>query len=184
MTAAVSDEELFGTPEEDVADLLADLPAPLRGPAVFRVDSEGAAVWVVDKLLSYEERQARLNEQYLAMTDALKRDRERFERRFLGELQAWFEDQPKKGKSLRLLTGTLAVRTVRGGPRVVDEAAVFEWAEVDLPDAIKTQTVRKLDKDAVREHVRETGEVVPGVELVPDRESFSVKGPKAPKEDA
>lgn len=166
---------------DDLADLLAELGE--RAPR-FAVVDEGSAGWVVDKLLSYDERIARITEQFLAMTAGLKADKARFERRFLPELEAYYDRVPKKGKSLKLLTGTLSKRSVTGAPKIVDEKAVLEWAETDLPKAlVPVPATVKLDGDAVRKHCKATGEVVPGVEWTPDREVFDVKGPKPVKKD-
>lgn len=167
--------------EDDMSDLLVGAPAYVRDR--FTVADESSANWVVNKMLGYDEQIERITEQYLAMIGDIKKDRERFERRFKPELEAWFDEQPKKGKSLKLLAGTLQKRTVVGGPSIVDEKLVLEWAEVDLPDAIKSITVTKLDKDLVRKHMKATGEIPTGAEWRPDRETFNVTGLKAKKED-
>lgn len=182
---AVSDADLWGEAppaEEDVSDLMVDLPAGLRERAVFVVDNEGAAAWVVDKLLSYDERAARLKEQFLGMMKAIEGDKARFERRFMAELEAWYDEQPKRGKTLALLTGTLAKRTVPAAPEVQDEEAAVEWAQEHLPGAVKVVTTAKLDGKLLRDYVKSTGEVVPGVAWREERESFKVSGLRPAKE--
>lgn len=196
----LSDDDLFATPkltdeqaraalakaEEDRAQA-AIQDEMQRATGYFVVHNEATAAWVVDKLLSFDERQKRLDEQYLAMTAALKKDKARFEGRFLGELRAWFDAQDKKGKkSLALLTGTLAVRSVPASAKVVDEGQAVEWARDNLPAAVTTFTpppVTKLDKDAVRKAAlalvqKGDGEAVPGIEITEAHDSFTIKGPK------
>lgn len=178
----LTDEELFGAvaaePEDDLADLLPGL-APR-----FTVDSEDAAAWVVDLFNTCDERTARLKAQYQDMLAALTKEKARLERRFLPELEAWFRAQDKRGKkSIKLLTGTLAMRTVPGKPAalgVTDPAQALAWCREQFPGAVIA--VPTLEPATLLDHIRETGEAVPGVELLPGRpdyESFTVKGPKA-----
>ena len=124
----ISDDDLFGepaapdpaapapvTPElppPDLRDLLAELGG--RGEA-FTVHDEGSAAWVVNKVLGFDEQLERITAQYLALCNGIKADKERFTRWFVPQLEAWFDQQPKRGRSLRLLTGTLQRRTVVGG---------------------------------------------------------------------
>ena len=179
--ATMTDDELFGTAPTPEVDDLADI-LPGLAPR-FRVDSADAATWVVDLFNTNDEKQARLRAQYEAMMAALKNERERLQGRFILELEAWFDAQDKgKAKSLKLLTGTLAKRTVPGKPAalaVVDPAAALGWAATQYPGAVRQ--VPTLDPATLVAYVRETGEAVPGVELLPGRpeyESFSVKGAK------
>lgn len=179
--------EAAAAPGAEVPDELMDILVAELGERAqrFAVVDEGSAAWVVDKLLSYDERLARLKEQFLAMVRALEADKARFERRFLPELEAWFDGQAKRGKSLSLLTGTLSKRTVPAAPTVADEAEALAWAQEHLPAALKTVPATvKLDGAALRAHVKETGEVVPGVEWREARETFAVSGLKALKEGA
>jgi hypothetical protein len=85
-----------------------------------------------------------------------------------------------------LLTGTVAFRKVPGrlsitqtedaqtGARQIGLADAFEVREVFLP---------AVYREAAQAHLDETGELLPGVELVPERDSMSVgvAKPKAGK---
>lgn len=182
----LTDDQLFGAapteaePQDDLADLLVDLGE--RAPR-FAVVDESTAAWATDKIATYDERIARVKAQYKEMLAGLERDKGRFERRFLPELEAWFRaNPPKKGKSIKLLTGTLAMRTVPGKAAalgVTDPAAALAWCQEQFPGAVVA--VPTLEPATLLDHVRETGEAVPGVEILPGREeyeSFSVKGAK------
>lgn len=76
-------------PEDTLEDLLVELPAAER--EAFAVRDEQSAEWVLDKLLSMDERIARYTRQTTAKLGAMKKDRERFAGRFLPQLQAYAE---------------------------------------------------------------------------------------------
>ena len=69
---------------------------------------------------------------------------------------------------------------------VDDEDAAIEWALANAPGLVGEVTRRVLDKDGFKSKAlaarSETGEVIPGVEFIPERESFSVKPAKGAKE--
>jgi len=97
-----------------------------------------------------------------------------------GPLQRYYEAHPpRRGKTLHLPTGSLAMRTRRGGPRKVDEAAVKSWAAAEAPDFLAEELVIRLRWADLKKAV-EAGEVEvpPGVELLEDSEAFEVKALK------
>lgn len=92
----------------------------------------------------------------------------------LPALAAWATaNPPTKGKMIRLPVGQMGWRKVPGGPRVVDEVRVLDWARAALPAAVRV--VESLDRTTIREYVTTTGELPPGVELQPDEERFGVR---------
>jgi phage host-nuclease inhibitor protein Gam len=114
-------------------------------------------------------------------------DRERFLARFEHELQLWAgANLPRRGKTIQLLTGALSFRTIKGGPRIRDAAAVLTWAEEHAPEAIveTVTTTRKPSAEAIAALYRETGEIPPGVEVAEEREQLYIKAPtRRGKED-
>jgi hypothetical protein len=149
-------------------------------PEGFRLDSEEAAEWVVDKLLTYEERLARLDRQYKRTRAALVREKESFSARFLVPLQVWAGHQLGRGsRTVHLLAGSLSFRRVKGGPKVLDADAVLRWADEALPEAVVEQVTRRIDAQALREYVLREGEIPPGVSLIEDHDAFYVRAPKA-----
>lgn len=52
--------------------------------------------------------------------------------------------------------------------QVVDENAV-------PPEFVAVETVKKIDKKAILQHAKDTGEVVSGVEIVTDKQRLSIK---------
>lgn len=146
------------------------------GPEPFRIDSEERAAWVVDRMLTVDEKIKRLDRQHERARAALVREREALDGLFLVPLQQWVEvNMPRKGRTIHLLTGSISFRRVKGGPRVVDSAACLAWATEALPDAVVTHVTRKVDAQAIKEHVRETGEIPPGVQIAEDAERLYVR---------
>jgi phage host-nuclease inhibitor protein Gam len=161
----------------DMFDLDNQAPDEVATPEVFRVVNEEHAAWVVNRILTVEEKIARLEAQYKKASAALAREKEALEARFMAPLEAWAEaNLPRKGRTIHLLTGSLSFRAVKGGPRVADSAATLAWASEALPDAVITQTTRKVDAAAVKAYVMDTGEIPPGVEIIEDAQRFYVRG--------
>jgi hypothetical protein len=145
-------------------------------PGGFHVDSEAAADWVIDRMLSLDEQAARLDAQYKARKAAIVRDRESLDRRFSSELRAWAaENMPAKSKTLHLLSGSVSFRAVRGGPRIADSREVEAWARENLPEAVIEKIDYKIDAQMIKRHVEAWGEIPPGVEILDDREEMYVK---------
>lgn len=145
----------------------------------FRITDENRANWVVDKMLSYDERLDRLDRQYKQMRGRLEGERDGFRSRWLVPLRTWAEaNQPKRGKTLHLMTGSLSFRRVRGGARIVDKAAVLEWARESMPSAIVSVITERVDAEFIDGHFRQTGEIPAGVEVQEERDEFYVRAPK------
>ena len=114
------------------------------------------------------------------MLAALDADAQRLTRLYDGELQEYVRQelarQGNRRKSLHFLQGTTAFRTVPASVKVSDERAALAYARVSLPDAVRS--VETLDTAKYREAAETAlsfGEVLPGVETTPQRESFTVK---------
>lgn len=151
----------------------------------FRIDSEERAAWVVDKLLSYDERLERLDAQYKRTRARLVADREAFEARFLVPLQQWAGHHlPRRGRTVHLLTGSLSWRTVPATAKVVEAERALAWAEEALPGAVVVTTTKRLDPQALRAYIEAEGEIPPGVGLVEEHDRFYVRAPRKEAADA
>lgn len=171
-------------PPDDDSDETPDPGGPLDDePQAFRIDSEERAAWLVGKLLACEEERARIRTQADVMLRAVERRRAGLEARFGAELRAWAEAQltGKRTRTLHLLTGSVALRTVPGGPRVVDKARALAWAREHLAVAIDTRLTETLRADVLRQYVAKTGEVPDGVDLAPPYDALNVKAARPPK---
>lgn len=158
-----------GSEEDGVTTDQTDTEAP-----AFTVHDEASAAWAADRVLSARERVARIKAACQAMIAEAEREATEAAAFFLPMLEAWARaNPPRRGKAIHLTTGSLAFRTVPGGPRVVDEAAALEWARAEYTDAVRV--VESLDRNAIKAYVAEAGELPPGVEVVEAREAFDVK---------
>lgn len=75
-----------------------------------------------------------------------------------------------KTRSIKLAYGTLKLRKNPARLDVIDESVAVEWARDNAPDAVKLT----LSRTVAKRWITETGEVIPGCELVPGDEVFSV----------
>lgn len=152
-----------------------DAPAPVDDR--FRIDSESKMNWFVGKLNGYDEADARIDAQYAAMKRDIANRRDGLKRRFMAEAEGWADaNRPSKGKSIKLLAGTVGWRENKGGPRIVDKAALMDWANENAPGLLVTESITKPDTSAVYAHFATTGEIPPGVEYVEPGDRFYVKG--------
>jgi len=160
-------EHLGGEPEVVIAD------------DWFRVDSEDRASWVVNRMLGYDEQLTRLDRQYELMRERLVNERDGFRSRWLVPLRLWAEaNQPKKGKTIHLLSGSLSFRRVKRGAKVVDPKAALRWAEEHLPEAVLVTMHKKPDAEYLASYFESTGEIPDGVTILGDHEEFYVRAPK------
>lgn len=144
--------------------------------APFTIDSEEKAAWAVNKILSFDEQIERVKEQSKLLVESLEKEKASFEARFLLELEEWARaNMPRKGKTVKLITGQLQFRRKPGGPRITDAAAFTDWARRHAQDLLTVETVYKPNRPAVWAHVTETGELFPGVEVLPEEELMYVK---------
>lgn len=152
---------------------LFDVLAPYE--TAFAIDSEERANWYLSKLANIETERARVKAQAAVILAALDRREQSLKGRFDAQLADWARERlaGAKTKTLRLLQGTIAFRTVAGSLRLIDKEAAFVHARTELPECIITR--EELDAAAYRKRAQETGEVLPGIETVPGRESMSLK---------
>lgn len=142
----------------------------------FAIRDESSAAWAVNKVRSFDEQIARIREQSATMIESIEKERARFSDFVTPHLEVYFESNaPKKGRSIKLVSGTIGYRKVAGGPRIKDAAACVEWARQYHPDAIATVVNESVPAAFVKAHVERTGEVPDGVDLVEDRDCFYIK---------
>lgn len=168
----------------------ADLTAAIEGTGEatereeFHITDAGRADWLLGKLAGIEAERALVKAQAAAMIAQLDADEKGLRDRFEAELREWgVQELARRGrgrKSLPLLHGTLSYRRVPACLRVADEGAALNEATA--------RGLIKVDVSGYRaaalEAKKATGELLPGVELVPEYEKFSVRFGKdsAPEE--
>ena len=168
------------TDAEEFADF------PLLAPR-FAICDEKTAGWFLDKLAAMEEREARVKAQSATILQSLAADRERLTARFETELQEYVTHEINlryqgKKRSLPLLQGTVSLRTVPSSVRIADKGAALAYAVESATDLVRTETVTMttLDTAGYRKLFESTGDAdMPGIEIVPARESMTIKFPGA-----
>jgi phage host-nuclease inhibitor protein Gam len=153
------------------------------------ITDEGGANWLLKKLAALDAERALVKAQAAEIVRSLDAEEARLRARHESDLRAWMEGElaaKGKGKTLRLLYGTLAVRTVPASLRVCGTADAIEYARSQGWGCV--EIVESLDADAYKQEaaaeLAQTGQCLPGVEVVPERESFSIRFPKAGKGEA
>lgn len=148
----------------------------------FRITDQSSAEWALFKIHERRQRRILIEAQAAAMIAEARKAEEAAEARFLPELEAWAKEQidsgAVKGKTVKTFAGALSLRTVPGR-FAVDKARSEELALLHCPDAIEVIETRRVDSkaliEALKAHLEATGEIVEGFEIVPARESLSVK---------
>lgn len=152
---------------------------PERKTETFRINSEDAANWYLRKLANIESEKQRIQSQAAAIVAQLDSDRAGLERMHEADLQEFVKNLLAGGKrkSLTLLQGTCGFRTVPGGLRVSDANAAETYAKKrEWICEIVTLRFDAADYRKIAEReLQETGEVLPGCDVVPERESFSIR---------
>jgi len=152
-----------------------EIVSHLRADADWQPTSETDVEWILGLFLEEETAiyaREKQKQTILANLTAIQQSHERrldwLRRRFAGALEQFARDQldGQKKRSLRFAAGALRFRKTQPKRIVHDEKAAIAWAREHLPTAI-----------AVSERllVSDLPDVVPGVELVPASERFSIE---------
>ena len=152
----------------------------------FHITTEEAANWYLRKQANIEAEKQRVKAQAEAIVSRLNSDAESLRHLYEAELQEFVRtklaESGNRRKSVHFLQGTAQFRTVPTGVRITDPVAALDYAKAHLPDAVRvTET---LDGQAYRAAIDATGELLPGVLVEPERESFTLSfgKPKTPTE--
>lgn len=152
-------------------------------PAVFSIDSDDKAEWYLRKLASFEAEEARIEAQAATMLGLLKTRREGFAARFGPEFEVFAREKVAArgdGKKYHdFFQGRVSFRAVAASVRISSPEDALTTARLVCPQAI--QTIEKLDQTLFRAKAKQvledSGELLPGVEMVPGREAMSIKFP-------
>ena len=152
------------------------------GGGEFRITDQRAAAWALRKIRQAKQRADEASATALAEIQVIKDWWDRVNadsagtiQRMEGYLHDYMMQQQAadpKLKSLKLPGGVLKTTTRTRWDYDID--IVMDWARENLPEAITVKTVESLARDTVKQHIKDTGEAVPGV--MPTVEiSFAVK---------
>jgi phage host-nuclease inhibitor protein Gam len=160
------EDDFFGAPQTDG----------------FTIDSREKAEWALNKIAQKDARIAeseRIAEQLIArirarVADITRSDRESRER-LVQMLHPWGAVEiaiakAGKARSVKLIGGTIGFRQSPARLEVTDEAAAIAALPAEC-----VRVKKEVDKTAVKELIEKSGEVPPGVALVPGEVTFYVK---------
>ncbi len=177
----------FDAVQRDLSGLDFPTQAEVEGAAPaaavkFTIDSESAANWLLGKLASIDAEAARIKAQAEARANELRTDREWLLSRFGSELEAFArqEAERRRRKTITLQQGNLVFRTAPRKLVIADGEAAFVHARTAFSHCIIEQTTVRLDTAAYIAEAERTGELLPGMDATPERETFKidVAGPK------
>jgi len=162
---------------EPILESLPTLPACAEP---FTINDEKSANWYLRKLANIDAEQQRVQTQALQIVAQLQNDADGLKHLYASQLEAYcrarLQETGNRRKSITLLQGTCAFRTVPAGFRLTDTNAALRFAK-ECGGMLKT--VESLDAEAYRaaaDHALEAyGELYPGMENVPERVAFTVR---------
>ena len=141
----------------------------------FHIDDEAAANWYARKLANIEAERARVKAQAAKIVAQLDGDEKSLNDRFEAEAREWaraeLANRGNRRRSLTLLQGTFAFRTVPATLRVDDTAAALNTAASLGAVKVDVETYRRHALDTLKQ----TGEVLPGCVREGEREHFGVR---------
>lgn len=135
----------------------------------FRIEDKSQAAWALRKMSKIR---AEMDENIMTAQAEIERivgwrdgENEKLQR------SVAFEDDPKL-KTMKLPHGSLKMRKQQPEFQY-DETQLLPWAKENLPEAVVVK--ESVAKTPVKKHIQETGEMVPGVQMVERPEKFSVE---------
>ena len=141
----------------------------------FHITDEASANWLLRKLANLEAERARVKAQAARIVAQLDADEKHLRDLYEAEAREWARQELGKRagrrRSLPLLQGTLAFRTVPPSLRVEDVAAALSTA-AEL-GAVRVDVAAY--RDAAITALQERGEILPGCVRDGEREHFAIR---------
>jgi hypothetical protein len=148
----------------------------------FRIETKDQAAWALRKMSRIQAEIEENNRVAQAEIDLIvswrDEENEKLERSisfFESLLHEFFHSQREsdpKLKTVKLPHGSLKMRAQQPEFQY-DETQLLPWAKENLPDAVVVKV--SVSKTPVKKHIKETGEMVPGVTITERPEKFSVE---------
>jgi hypothetical protein len=149
----------------------------------FTLQTREHCEWYLKKLAQMDQEEAIVAAQAEKMLRRIRANRERFTGRYKSQFDSFVRGevaQDKSGaRSVVFFHGTAQLRTVAARLVVKSEADAITTAALVCPEAIsEVPASQKLDKSKLlayaREHFKQTGEVLPGLDRTEPGESLTV----------
>ena len=164
-----------------VDELAGTMPAPKDA---FAVEGLSSAIWAIRRLRQIRAQEAAIREEAAAemaritawverATKPLIEDAQYFEGLLTAYHAQQFAEDPHR-KSIPLPGATLKSRALPDKVEVVDEATALEAAKAAGYHSL-IRVREEIAKTELVKHLRETGEVLPGVTVTPQPRRFSVE---------
>lgn len=143
----------------------------------FVLDTEDKVEWALRKLGSWDAEHARVKAHSESILKRIATERESFLNRFQADIEAFAKAKVEGGKrrSYETVYGTLAFRKVPPTLSVVDKDAALAWAKEHDPTSVMETLNVKSYSERAKLDLQQNGEILPGMELKPERESFSIR---------
>jgi hypothetical protein len=142
----------------------------------FSVRDESSANWLIRKIAECRAYRERVEDWAAMEIKRAEREEAFLMTRFGGQLETWARRQIAKGhgrKSVKLPAGTVGFRTEPTRLAVTDEPALLAWCKAHLPSAV--QTIQRVLKSSVKDHIDSTGELPSGAEVTGGSQRFFIK---------
>jgi phage host-nuclease inhibitor protein Gam len=148
----------------------------------YEIADQSGAIWALRKIKLVEQRRQEAKATAMAEADKIMkwyeglsqkadRDREYFDGLLLGYMNKLRQEDPKL-KTVKLPDGELKIRKQQP-EYTYDDDQLLAWAKVHYPEYVQVkETVYKPD---IKSHIKETGEVVPGVTISDRPDKFIVE---------
>lgn len=158
------------------------VPAEEEQKGRFKIETKDQAIWALRKIAQKKKEQkenqeaarietSRIMDWLTGENDNLDKECSFFEfllREYFNTLR---QDDPKL-KTLKLPHGSLKMRAQQ--PEFAyDDDLLLPWAKDNLPEAVVVK--ESTSKTMIKDYLKETGEVIPGVTVTPRPEKFSVE---------
>lgn len=156
-------------------------PEASPAPEAFRIDTLDKLAWFGRKRSEKLAGIAAVEANAAAILRDLRKELEDFDGHFMAQAEnlamSTLQATGAKTKTLKTLGGSFAFRTVPGGIRKADPAALLKWAKVERPELVDRTEIVKEDVSAatLKLFFNATGEVPPGAEIIADRDTFTHK---------
>lgn len=148
----------------------------------FSITTQEQAIWALRKINRIEARRTEANEtakneisriSEWQISQNAKCDSEwTYFYALLREYMFGLKETDPKLKTVSLPGGKLAIRKQQ--PEYsYDEVKLLSWAKDNLPDAVVTK--ESISKTVVKDYIKETGEILPGVDIQDRPDKFEIK---------
>lgn len=156
-------------------------PTPKATGEKFAIVDESGADWYLRKLASIEAEKARIVANTQKRVDELDTDAKRLQSLFGEQFKTFCqaESTRRRRKTLTFPNGSAAFRTQPRKLIIADHEQAFCHARTVFSHCIKTEIVPEtrtvtLDAKAYKAEAERTGELLPGMDAIPEREVFTV----------